>query len=454
VLPPDDLTDEPGREAFLNGVHDALVVELGRLGLFDVVSRASMMRYRGSALPLDEIADAQDVDALLATSVLRDGDSLAVTAQLLKLHPERTVWADRYRRGVGDVFAIGSEIARSVAGEVAGESPISDGRSTLTADPEAVDAYNFGVFHLEQRSREGFEQAVRYFELAIEEDSTFAPAYAGLAQAYGSSTFFGIGRPATNMPRIAELAETALELDGSLAQAHTVLAAVDLYWNWDFRSAESRARRAIELNPSDAGAHRLLSEVLAVDGRYDEALAEVERGSELEPLLPFSAFRPIVVLLDMDQFDGAIERAREGLEFHPRFWQGHWLLCLALRGADHPTDAVPECEEAAKGSGRLPMALGALGQTYALAGRRAAAESIARELEQRAARQYVGGSWIAAVEAGLGNPDRAFAWLERAYEERDVQLIGIRNGLLFDALRGDPRMDRLFARMGLSRPRG
>ena len=457
VLPPDDLTGESGREPFLNGVHDALVVELGRLGLFDVVSRASMMQYRDSELSLPQIAAEQQVDALLAASVLREGDSVAVTAQLLALSPERTLWVDRYRRGVGDVFALGSEIARSIAAEVGHGSPDGPDRASapVASSPEAFDAYNFGVFHLEQRSREGFEQAVRYFQLAIEQDSAFAPAYAALARAYGSGAFFGLGRPSANVPRVAELAETALRLDPSLAEAHTVLSAVNLYWHRDLDAAETRARRAIALNPSFADAHRALSEVLSVTGRYRAALEAVEHASQLEPLLPFSAFRPMVVLIEMRDFDAAIERGRAGLEFHPRFWQGHWLLCLALAGEGRHEEAIPVCEQAVDGSRRLPMALGALGHVLALTGRRTEAEAIVRELEERSAEQYVGGSWVAAVHGALDHPDRAFEWLERAYREGDLQLVNLHHSLLFDPLREDARFDALLERVwpeGRSRP--
>jgi len=180
-----------------------------------------------------------------------------------------------------------------------------------------------------------------------------------------------------------------------------------------------------------------------------EALAEVERGSELEPLLPFSAFRPVVVLLQMRDFDAAIERARAGLAFHPRFWQGHWLLCLGLAGDGRYDEAVPTCEQAAEGSRRLPMAVGALGYVYAKAGRRTDAERIAHELEERATQAYVGGTWIAAVHGALGNRDRAFEWLERAYEERDVQLVNLHQALLFDPLRDDLRFDAFLERIGL-----
>lgn len=245
-----------------------------------------------------------------------------------------------------------------------------------------------------QRTREGFDQARRYFFEAIEIDSTFAPAYAGLAEAYGSAAFFGLGRPSQVMPRVKTLAEAALRHDSTLAGA-------------------------------------------------------VERGSELGRMVPFSTFRPVAVLNYMRDFDRAVQRTEEGLRFFPNFWQGHWLLCEALAGQGLLAEAIAACEEATRLSDRLPSPLGTLGYVYARAGRRADAQRVVAELEDRADAAYVGGSDLAAVYGALGDLDRAFQRLERAYEERDVSLVHLDDHVWFDPLRSDPRFDVLLERIGL-----
>ena len=452
VLPLANLTGDSAQQHLVDGVHDALTAELGRIGRLAVISRTSVMRYRDTELSVPEIARQLGVDAIVEGSVLREGDSLAVTAQLIAASPERQLWADTYRRGVGSVFQITGQVARSIAGEIEiALSPEEETRLTTSrpVDPAAYDAYTLGRFHFEQRSPEGFRMAQRYLQRSIEIDPDFAPAYTALAEAYGSAAFFGLRNPAETMPIVRDLVDRALAIDSSLASGYTTLGAVELYWEWDWDGAEQAARRALAINPSLASAHRQLSEVLAVRGRYREALDAVERGSELERLIPFGAFRPVVVLIYMGDFDEAIQRARTGLTFFSDFWAGHWLLCIALAGKGRFGQAADACEEAAARSGRSAATLGALGYAHASAGRRDAAHRVLRELETRAGTQYVGASNLAMIHAGLGDADRAFEWLERAFEQRDIHLVHVANYPFFRSLHADPRFAGLLRRMGL-----
>ncbi|MEN8375354.1 MAG: protein kinase [Gemmatimonadota bacterium] len=452
VLPLTNLTGDAEHQHIVNGVHDALIAELGKIGSLGVISRTSVARYRNTDAPIPEIARELEVDALVEGSVIMDGDSIAITATLVEASPERQLWTASYRSPLGGVYEVSSEVALSIAEELGIELTRDEGARLAAGgpvDPEAYDAFALGQFNVELRSREGFELARRYFRQAIEIDSTFAPAYAALAEAYGSAAFFGLGRPSEVMPRVTELARAALRFDSTNAHAHNVLAAVQFYWEWDWDESERLARRAIELNPSRAG--YFLAEVLSVAGRYAEALAVVERGASLDRMVPFASFRPVVVLNYMRDFDQAIELSRAGLQFFPDFWQGHWLLCQALAGKGLYDSAAEACEEATRLSDRLPMALGALGYAYARAGRRADAELLVAELEQRADAAYVGGTHIAIVFGALGDRDRAFAWLDRAYEERDVALVHLDVNPAFDPLRSDARFDVLLERIGLER---
>jgi serine/threonine-protein kinase len=452
VLPLTNLTGDSTQQYLVDGVHDALTAELGKIGTLVVISRTSVVRYRDTEMSVPEIAEQLGVDAVVEGSVFREGDSLAITTQLIAASPERHLWADTYRRGVGGVFEVASQVARSVAEEIEITlTPAEETRLTTAREvnPAAYEAFTLGQFHLEQRSPEGFALAQRYLRRAIEIDSTFAPAYASLAEAYGSATFFGLRDPAESMSVLEDLAGTALAIDSTLAPAHMVLAAVKLYWDWDWAGAESEARKAISINPSHARGYGILSEVLAVTGRYEEALEAVERRSELDRFVPFSAFRPVVVLNYMRDFDRAVERAREGLEFFSDHWVGHWLLCQSLAGKGLHGQAVGACEEAVARSGRNPGALGTLGYAYARAGQRAAAHRVLEELADRGDAQYVGATNIATVYAGLGDYDRAFEWLDRAYQERDVQLVHVADNVCFYSLRSDPRFADLLKKMGL-----
>lgn len=452
VLPLRDLTGDEEQRHLVHGVHAALNAELGKIGSLDVLSRTSVARYRDTELSTPEIARELDVDALVEGSVFLDGDTLAITAALVGAAPERQLWTGSYRRPLGGVFEVSGAVARSIAAELGITlSPAESARLAAgpAIDPRAYDAFALGQFQLEQRTREGFELARRYFRTAIDIDSTFAPAYAALAQAYGSATFFGLFPPSETMPRVRSLAETALRHDSTLAPAHDVLAAVELYWGWDWEEAERYARRAVELNPSHAGSHDILSEVLSTRGRYHEALDVIERGAELGRLVAFSTFRPVVVLNYMRDFDEAIDRAEAGLDFFTGFWQGHWLLCEALAGKGLYDRAVDACEEATRLSDRHASPLGALGHVYARNGRLADAERVAAELEERAASSYVGGTDLAVVYGALGDRDRAFEWLDRAVEQRDVSLVHLNDHVWFDPLRADPRFDVLLDRIGL-----
>jgi tetratricopeptide (TPR) repeat protein len=395
------------------------------------------------------------VDAVVEGSVLRYGDSVSMSVRLIAVSPERQLWGDSYRGTLTSVPAIVGEVARSIASRVEADAdPRRGARQAGGApvDPDAYEAYMRGLFNLDRRNREGLMLADRYLSRSVEIDSTFAPAYAALAEVRGSAAFFGLRAPTETLPGVQALVETALALDSTLAIGHARRAAVRLYGDWDWEGAERSARRALELNPSLAEGHRILSEILAVQGRYDEALVEVERGSELDRWSQFSAFRPAVVLYYMRRFDEAARRARSGLEFFPDFWQGHWLLCLSLDGSGASEAAVAECREAVRLSGRASMALGALGYALARNGQMEQARAVVRELSTRAEEAYVAPTDIAMVHVAMQDPDAAFLRLEQAYRVRDITLVHLRDHAFFDGLRDDPRLDGLLERLGLTGP--
>ena len=440
VLPLTNLTGSSEQEHFVQGVHEGLVAELSRIGSIEVISRTSVMAFRDTEMPVPEIAKRLDVDAVIEGSVLRAGENLTVTAQLIATNPERHLWAGRYHRDSGAVFEITTEIVSAIAAEIAVElTPAQQTIRRPTMNADAYESYLLGRFRFEQRTPDAYRQARQQFHRAIELDPSFAAPYAGLAHTYGSAAIFGVLEPGAAFPEAERLAAKAVQLDSSLAEAHMILAGVQFYWEWNPAAAEQTAEHALSLNPNLANAYRFLSEVYSITGRHDEALAAVERGRALDPLPPTSQFKPALILYLGRDFESSIARSRTALEHYPGFWQGHWLLCIALAAQGQLNEAVGSCSRAAEISGETPMALGALGYALALAGRQDEAAGIATRLEARSESSYVGPATIAMIYGAMGKMDEAFDHLERAYEYRDQQLIHAEHAAFFDPLRDDRR---------------
>ena len=446
VLPLTNLTGAADQEYFVQGVHEALVAELSRIASIEVISRTSVMGFRETTMPVPEIAARLDVDAIIEGSVMRAGDKLTVTAQLIATNPERHLWAERYHRDVSELFEITTDIVAAIASEIAIElapaQDLADERpSTFSSD--AYDTYLLGRFLAEQRTPDAYRQAQEEFRQAIALDPNFAASYAGLGHTFGSAAIFGVVEPERGFSEARRLAAQAIELDDSLAEAHLLLAGVSFYRDWDWGTAESQARHVLALNPSLANAHRFLAEVYSVTGRHDEALQAVERGRAIDPLPPTSQLKPALILYLKRDYEAAIERARTGLQAYPEFWQGHWLLCLSLSALSEHDEAIEACKSAATYSGRSPMALGALGYVQAKAGHRENAETILAELEALREERYVGAASLAMIHGALNDFDPAFEELARAFDQRDLLLVHVDNYGFFDPLRPDARFQQL-----------
>lgn len=446
VLPLLNLTGDPDQQYFVQGVHDALITDISKIEELEVISRTSVMRFTGDDATIPEIARQLGVDAVIEGSIMRDGDEITLTTQLIGTDPERHVWAERYDGEVGTVFEMTANVASAVAAEVLIDLSAAERQMLAAArqvDGEAYDAYLRARYFFESRTPDGYRKAADLYRQAMQRDPDFAPAYVGLAHTLGSAAIFGARRPADSMPAARELADKAIRIDDQLAEAHQILAGVSFYWDWDWPAAEQGARRTLALNPNSANAYRFLSEVYAVTGRHEEALIAVERGRELDPLPPIAQIKPSLILYLQRDYPAAIRRARGGLEFYPRFWQGHWLLCLSSAAVDQHDEAIEACESAVQLSARAPMALGALGYAYALAGQDDAAKAIISELEALREGRYVGAANLAIIHGALGDLDTAFTELEQAYQDRDQLLIHVENYGFFDPLRADPRFHSL-----------
>jgi TolB-like protein len=453
VMPFENRTGDPEQQHLVDGIHEALIAQLGGIAALRIIPGTPTMSDGGGGTGVQETAHALNVDALVDGSVFRDGDRLTVTTRLRAVSPERSMVAESHEGDVGEILEIARRAARSIAAEI--DAPLSTAEETRLAaparvSPEAYEAYSWGRFHIERRDREGIELARNYFQTAVDADPTFALAYAGLADTYSQAGNWGLARPSETFPRARALAETALRIDSTVAEAYTSLASVSFLYDWNWEETERLARKAIELNPSFVPAYAQLSQVLTVMERREELWAERERAQALRHLPLQSDMASAFGAYLRRDFDQVIERSREAREFDSGLWQASWLICMALAHKGLHSEAIRECEGAAARFEGNPMVLGGLGHAYASAGMEVEAERVAGEMAELAREVYVGPSLRAFIYAALGDRDRAFEWLDRAVDERDVLLVRV-DFPFFDPLRTDPRFAALLERMGIER---
>jgi TolB-like protein/Tfp pilus assembly protein PilF len=452
VLPLENLSGDKEQDYFADGMTEALIAELGQIGSLRVISRTSAMRYKRTDKPLPQIAKELNVDAVIEGSVLRVGDRVRITAQLIGAVPERHLWARSYERDLRDVLSLQGEIARTIADEVkANVTPEVQARlaRTRTVNPEAHEFYLKGSYYWNKYSltEEGFKRGSEYFGHAIEKDPNYALPYAALAVCIWESAYWGYTHVEDAFPKVKALTGKALELDDSLAEAHHALAAVKFYFEWDWSGAERECKRAIDLNPSYAGVHWTYGWYLHWMGRDEQALAEYSRALELDPLSLTINVSFAQGLAFTNQVDKAMEQLRKTLELDPNYAWAHLTLAGMYRRKSKFNEAVQESQKALSLSAGDPPYLAGVAQTLAAAGRKAEAEKVLGDLEELSKRKYVRASDFAMICASLGRTDQAFQWLDKAYQERELQLVSLKVSKVFDPLRSDPRFQDLLRRM-------
>ena len=450
VLPLENLSRDPEQDYFADGMTDALIAELGQIGSLRVISRTSVMQYKGVKRPLPQIARELNVDALVEGSVLRSGDRVRITAQLIGAVPERHLWARNYERDLRDVLSLQSEVARAIADEVkANVGPDVQARLARArpVNPEAYRHYLIGRFLWNKRTEEGFKQAINDFQRAIEIDPAYPPAYAGLADAYNLLGDWGYLPPRDAYPKGKAAARKALQIDEASAEAHTSLAYAYFEYDWDWAACEKEFKRAIELNPNYATAHHWYSEYLSAMRRHAEALAEAQRSQELDPLSPIISDSLATRYLFTRQYDEAIRRFRETVSLFPEFAVAYGGLGGAYMASGTYQQAIVAYQKARSLSGASAAEVAALGQAYAKGGIRGYYLWELRRLREESKHRYVRAVAFAYLFAGLGEKDQAFSYLEKAYEDRDWHLTLLQIGPGFDPLRSDPRFQDLLRRM-------
>jgi len=451
VLPLENLSRDPEQEYFVDGMHEELIANLAKIRALKVISRTSVMQYRGARKPLPEIARELGVEAVIEGSVRREGNQVRISVQLIEAATDRHLWAESYQRDLQNVLALQSEVARAIAQEIQVTlTPQEQVRlaSARPVNPEAYEAYLKGRFFFDQRTAEATRKAIQYFETAIKKEPSYAPGYAGLADCYVLYSSARLGPPNAGYPKAKAKAAAlkAVELDDSLAEAHYVLARVLENYEWDWKGAEREYQGALELNSSLALAHQYYGAFLSKMGRHEEAIAEGKRALELDPLsVPISNSLGTRLLVAR-HYDQAIYQYRKTLEMDPNFFLARRNLGLSYISKGMLQEGILQLEKAVSLSAD-PITLAQLAHAYAVAGKRTQAEKLLAQLQAESKKSYVFPSTIALLYVGLGEKDRALAWLEKAYAERDPELGGLKVSPEFDPLRSDPRFQDLLRRM-------
>ena len=454
VLPLKNLAGDSTQEYLADGMTEALIGRLSGIHNLRVISRTSVMRFKNTQLSVPEIAKTLSVDSILEGSVIRDGGRIRVHVQLIRAATDEHFWSEAYDRDLRDVLALESDVAQSVARKV--EATVTgEEQSRLVAarnvSPEVYESYLKGRF-AKSNTKAEIEASIADYEAAIQKDSTFAPAYVGLAAAYTrlGGAFVGVS-PDEVRPKVLNAAMKALELDPENAEAHDLLA--DAYQKrWQWTDAEVEYKRALQLNPNDSAAHLGYASWLMCQGRMDEALAWSRRARELDPL-GVTGVNTGLILFFARRYDEAIRELRSVLAVHPDHAAGLWLLGFALIENHQPEEAIPLLEKAASGSGQSPGVIGGLVRAYADAGRRADALRWLNELKRRQKTGYVPAAAFVDAYLALGERDQAFAWFEQAYKEQAGFLQWLKVHPFFDPVRDDPRFKDLVHRVGLDQAR-
>jgi len=453
VLPLENLSRDPEQEYFADGMTEALITDLSKVAALRVISRTSVMQYKGVKKPLPQIAKELNVDGVVEGSVERFGDQVRITAQLIQASTDTHLWAESYERDLRNVMALQDDVARAIASAIKVKLTPQEQThlaSAMPINPEAYDAYLRGRFYWNRRSQAGLKKAIEYFQGAIKKDPNYALAYAGLADAYAlSGGIYGMEPPRKIFPTAKAAALKALELDGTITESHTSLAMIKFWFDWDWSGAEKEFQRALELNPRYSSAHQWYAWDLAAMARFEEAIAETKRALENDPLsLPVNTSAIILYCLER-RFDHAVEHCQKTLELDPDFARAHGNCGLVYQQKTMFEEAIREFKKAVDISKGSSLYLGLLGHAYALANKRAEAMKILDELKQRTKQEYIPPYDIAVIYLGLGEKDEFFAWLQKAYEDRSAWLPCLKVDPVYDPVRSDPRFQDLLRRIGL-----
>jgi TolB-like protein/DNA-binding winged helix-turn-helix (wHTH) protein/Flp pilus assembly protein TadD len=455
VLPFENLTGDAEEEYVSDGFTEEIITQLGRLNhdQLRVIARTSMMTYKGSHKPISEISRELGVNYVLEGSIRNTNDGLRVTAQLIRADDQTHLWAHEYDRPLGDLVKVQGEVAEAVAQEIQVRlSPKVEQTLAGVArvDPEVYSAYLKGRFFWNKRSRDDLNMAVAFFEQAVERNPNYAPAYAGLADAYNALVFYGFVSGPEGIPKAKAAATRAVELDGSRAEGHASLAYIYFMWEWDWAAAEREFQRAIELNGNYVPAYQWYALYLAAMGRGPESLVQIRQARELDPFSVIVASASGYVAYFAGQNAQAAAEAEGALQKEPDFMVPHAVLGLASEAQGNYSKAILEFQKALQLSNSQPAAyLDYLGHAYAISGNRRDAKKILVQINQNAQAVIGAPAYRAATLVALGEKEQALKALEDGFEKGSYGFMWIKVDPRFDALRSDSRFQSLINRAGL-----
>jgi TolB-like protein len=450
VLPLENLSRDPEQEYFADGLTEALITNLAKIGGLRVTSRTTAMHYKGVHRPVPEIARELGVSKVVEGTVLRSGARVRISAQLIEAATDAHLWAESYERDMQDILALQSEVAHAIASEVRIKLTPQERTElarTRQVDPDAYEAYLKGRFHWNKRNIEGLTKGTEYFQQAIEKDPSYAPAYAGLADSAGILGWWCFVPPEQGCGQGKAAALKALAVDDTIAEAHASLAWNLLHYDFDFLAAEKEFQRALELNPRYSNAIEWHAVSLAVLARLDEAVSEAMRAVQLDPLSPMIITAAGMIFWLARKYDRAADLCRRALDLVPDFSLGRWALAMVLSQKGMHDAAIAEMEDLVRTSRGLPLFVHLLGNCYATAGRRDDAFKVLDQLHEIPKQRYMSAYWPATIYAALNEKDQAFHWLDRAYQEHSPWVAYTKVFPWLDNLRSDPRFQDLLRRM-------
>jgi len=444
VLPLENLSRDKDQDYFADGMTDELIANLAKIRSLHVISRSTAMAYKGTRKPLSAIARELNVGAVVEGTVMRVGNRVRITAELVQVSTDHHLWADTYESQMGDVLALQNRVSSAIVNEIRiNLTPEERERlaKTPAVAPEAYENYLKGLYYWNKRSDENLTRAIGYFEHAAGTDPQYALAYAGLSDCYAiiSAEIFGTMPAAEAAPKAKAAALRALELDPTLAAAQTSLATVKFNYDWDWSGAREGFERAIGLNPSYATAYQRYSLYLIAIGRAQESFSQIQKARELDPLSISINFSLGWRLYMARQYDRAIAQLQDTLEMDPTYELPHLVVGQAYGQKGDYVHAIPELKKAVELSHGTPLMVSALAYAYGRSGNQAEAERWLADLQSKSKTEYVSPYYFAIACIGLGRRDQAIDWLEKAFADRSNGLVFLKVEPELDDLRSDPR---------------